>query len=143
VGEDKNIEWYEQVIGMLDEALENEEDMKVLVKVFISLQIKAELDKYFGINSIAAELLLLDWAGWFNDTYKIAPETFRLSNISTGPLHKSTTAEAKASGPARCMSTCGRSESFGTSEVHACLPAAEAKVSGPTRCSEVIIGCNC
>lgn len=75
-GKGKNHEWYEAAIVMLDEALDNEIDRKELVRALISEEIRVEIHAYFGVNSIVAELLWLDWISWFNSTYKDGPKSF-------------------------------------------------------------------
>jgi hypothetical protein len=61
---------------MLDEALETEYDRKELFRALISFQVKVDIHEYFGVNSIAVELLWLNWISWFNGTYIFAPESF-------------------------------------------------------------------
>jgi hypothetical protein len=78
-GKWRNHEWYEEVIVMLAEALDTdtEHDRKELFRAMISGQVKVEIHEYFGVNSMAAELLWLDWISWFNRTYRFGPKSFR------------------------------------------------------------------
>jgi hypothetical protein len=77
-GRIKNIKWYDDVIYMLAQALENdiENDRKELVRAMISVQVKAEINIYFAAESIRADLLWTNWIHWFNATYKDGPKTF-------------------------------------------------------------------
>jgi hypothetical protein len=83
-GRTKNNEWYEAVVYMVEEALDNdvEEDRKELVRALISFQVKAEIYAYVANDSIAAELLWIDWVFWFNCTYKDATKSsFRAMSL--------------------------------------------------------------
>jgi hypothetical protein len=77
-GKHKNVEWYDEVIYLLGLALDNdvEEDRKELVRAMISVQVRAEIHGYFAVNSVAAELLWINWVFWFNATYQMAPKSF-------------------------------------------------------------------
>jgi hypothetical protein len=77
-GRTKNNEWYDSAIAMLEEALDNDSeiDRKELVRALISVQVKADLQVYFAGDSMAAELLWIDWVLWFNHTYSDAPKSF-------------------------------------------------------------------
>jgi hypothetical protein len=77
-GKTKNIEWYDAVIDMLNETLDNdiEEDRKELVRALISFEVKAEIHGYFAVDSVAAELLWINWVFWSNATYKLGPQSF-------------------------------------------------------------------
>jgi hypothetical protein len=76
-GKLKNPEWYESAMFILDEALDNEARRKEIVRALISEEIRVEIHGYFGVNSLIAELLWLDWISWFNATYKYGPQSFR------------------------------------------------------------------
>jgi hypothetical protein len=73
-GKNKNIDWYDNVIMMVDEALDAQYDQKELFRALISNQVKVEIHEYFGINSLAAKLLWLNWISWYNGTYRFAPK---------------------------------------------------------------------
>lgn len=77
-GKTKNLDWYEDVVRvvMLDEALDSEYDRKELFRALISGQVKVEIHEYFGVNSVAAELLWLNWISWYNSSYQFAPKSF-------------------------------------------------------------------
>jgi hypothetical protein len=76
-GKTKNYEWYDDTIFYMgEECLELEYDRKELVRSLISFQVKVEIHEHFGVNSMAAELLWLDWISWFNATYQMAPKSF-------------------------------------------------------------------
>jgi hypothetical protein len=67
-GKKMSVQWYDDVVYMLGMALDNdiEEDRKVVVRAMISLQVKAEIHVYFAVDSVATELLWIDWVFWFN-----------------------------------------------------------------------------
>jgi hypothetical protein len=71
-GKNKNNDWYDDVVFMLDEALDAEYDKKELFRALISGQVKVEIHAYFGVNSLAAELLWLNWISWYNGAYPFA-----------------------------------------------------------------------
>jgi hypothetical protein len=73
-GKNKNIDWYEDVIMMLDGSLDAEYDKKELFRALISSQVKVEIHGYFGVNSMATELLWLNWISWYNRSYQFAPK---------------------------------------------------------------------
>jgi hypothetical protein len=52
-GKNKNVEWYEEVVVMLDEALDAEYDRKELFRALILGQVKVSIHEYFGVNSMA------------------------------------------------------------------------------------------
>jgi hypothetical protein len=72
-GKNKNIDWYDDVIMMVDEALDTQYDRKELFRALITGEVKVEIHEYFGINSLAAELLWLNFIRWYDGTYEIAP----------------------------------------------------------------------
>jgi hypothetical protein len=80
-GKSKNLEWYEEVIVMLDEALAAEYNKKELFRAMISIQVKVQIYEYFGVNSITAELLWLDWISWYNGAYQYGPRRFLALSI--------------------------------------------------------------
>jgi hypothetical protein len=75
-GKNKNIDWYDDVIVMVDEALHTEYDRKELFRALISGQVKVEIHEYFGVNSFVAELLWLNWISWYNASYRYGPKSF-------------------------------------------------------------------
>jgi hypothetical protein len=76
-GKTKNHEWYEEAMFYIgEECLHIECERKEMMRSLISFQVKVEIHEYFGVNSIVAELLWLNWISWFNATYKIAPQSF-------------------------------------------------------------------
>jgi hypothetical protein len=70
-GRNKSNEWYDSVIAMLEEALDNdiEEDRKVLVRALISVQVKAEIRIYFAIDSIHDSRTSVDRLGLLVQCY--------------------------------------------------------------------------
>jgi hypothetical protein len=78
-GKNKNVEWYEEVMVILAETLDTgiQYDRKELFRAMISPQMRVEIHEYFGANSMAAELLWLDWISWYNRTYRFGPKSFR------------------------------------------------------------------
>jgi hypothetical protein len=77
-GRNRDIYWFEAVVTMLADAVDADEeyDRKELFRAFISVQVRAEIHKYFPIDSVVAELLWLNWISWFNATYQMAPQSF-------------------------------------------------------------------
>jgi hypothetical protein len=77
-GKKKNIVWYEDVIDIVAEAVDMdiEYDRKELFRAMISGQVRDEIHKYFCVQSLAAELLCLNWISWYNGTYHVGPQTF-------------------------------------------------------------------
>jgi hypothetical protein len=77
-GKNKSVQWYDEVIYILALSLDNdiEEDRMELVRVMISVQMRAEIHAYFAADSIVAELLWVNWVFWFNATYKDGPKSF-------------------------------------------------------------------
>jgi hypothetical protein len=51
----KNLQWYEECIVVIDGALSVEDDRMEMLQAIISVQVRGEV--YFGIKSMAAELL--------------------------------------------------------------------------------------
>jgi hypothetical protein len=78
-GRNKSNEWYDDVVYMLAQALNHdiEEDRKELVRALVSFQVKAEINVYFAVDSIVADLLWINWIQWFNATYEYGPKSFR------------------------------------------------------------------
>jgi hypothetical protein len=75
-GKNRNLEWYEEVIVMVDDALDADYDRKELFRALISVQVKVEIHEYFGANSLTGELLWLDWISWYNGAYQYGPKLF-------------------------------------------------------------------
>jgi hypothetical protein len=77
-GRTQSIQWYDDVVYMLEDALDNdvEEDRKELVRAMISVQVRAEIHVYFAMESVAADLVWIDWVYWFNRTYTKGPKSF-------------------------------------------------------------------
>jgi hypothetical protein len=82
-GRNKSNQWFEDVIYILEQALDNniKEDRKELVRAMILVQVRAEIHVYFAIDSVAAELLWIDWVVWFNGTYKDGPKSFHAMSL--------------------------------------------------------------
>jgi hypothetical protein len=76
-GKNVSVRWYDEVIYILGLELDNdvEGNRMELVRAIISVQVRAEIYVYFEVDSMAAELLWINWVFWFNATYKDGPKS--------------------------------------------------------------------
>jgi hypothetical protein len=77
-GRIKDYIWYDESVEVIGDALweEKEVDYKHLVRTLISMQVRALIWEYFHGSNMAADLLHLNWLGWFDETYHLSPKSF-------------------------------------------------------------------
>jgi hypothetical protein len=71
-GRMKNVQWYDEVIAMLEDALDNdsEYERKELLRALFSFQVKVEIGLHVQGDSFMADIMWIDWVLWFNLTYE-------------------------------------------------------------------------
>jgi hypothetical protein len=71
-GVHRSLHWYDEVVVMLDEAVDGEVEMehRELVSVLVAPLVLEEIHFHFAVDSVAEHLLILEWMKWFRRTYK-------------------------------------------------------------------------
>jgi hypothetical protein len=71
-----SLEWYQQVIPMLDQALNTEEiNRRELVSLLVYPLVLEDIRNQFAADSVAEHLLKLEWMKWYKSTYKSGDRT--------------------------------------------------------------------
>ena len=76
-GKLRNVHWYNDSIVVLDYYLQHEVGRKELVKRLISMEVEVEIHTYFGVDSLAGSLVMLEWSKWYDRTYGVGPSSFK------------------------------------------------------------------
>jgi hypothetical protein len=90
-GKKEDLEWYEMVVEMMDDALDTEEEIErsKLVSILIEPKVIREIHAHgIAVDSVTEHLLLLDWYTWYVRTYekeKCVHSPFR--SIAVNSIH--------------------------------------------------------
>lgn len=77
-GKNHDLEWYNQVVEMMDETLNKEEEVErsELVSIFVSPLVLKEIHaNHFAVDSVMEHLLVIEWMKWYMRTYKKGDRT--------------------------------------------------------------------